>query len=163
MSVDQNMTLKAKAFKSGLAPSNTNAVAYTIKAQAPQMSPGGGAYGTAQSVTLSTATAGASIRYTTDGSKPSSTAGTLYTGNPLPVTTTGKVRAIAVRASTVVIAAIGAAGTAAGATGDDPGLAPDGGPHGPGPGARRHRRRRDDRAGGLVRRLPAQGRERAQG
>lgn len=40
----------------------------------------------------------AEIRYTTDGSKPSSTAGTLYPGGPIPVTTTGKLRAIAYRA-----------------------------------------------------------------
>ena len=79
VSVDQNMTLKAKAFKAGLAPSNPNAAAYTIKAEAPQMSPGGGTYGTAQSATLSTATSGASIRYTTDGSEPSGSS-TLYTG-----------------------------------------------------------------------------------
>ncbi len=79
VSVDKNMTLKAKAFKSGLAPSNTNAVAYTIKAHAPQMSPGGGTYGTAQSVSLSTTTSGASIRYTTDGSEPNG-GSTLYTG-----------------------------------------------------------------------------------
>jgi alpha-tubulin suppressor-like RCC1 family protein len=79
VSVDKNMTLKAKAFKAGIPPSNTNEAAYTIKAQAPQMSPGGGTYGTAQSVTLSTSTSGASIRYTTDGSEPTGSS-TLYTG-----------------------------------------------------------------------------------
>ncbi len=79
VSIDKNMTLKTKAFKAGLAPSNTASAAYTIKAQAPQMSPGGGTYGTAQSVTLSTATSGASIRYTTDGSEPNGSS-TLYSG-----------------------------------------------------------------------------------
>jgi alpha-tubulin suppressor-like RCC1 family protein len=77
VSVDENMTLKARAFKSGLAPSNTTAAAYTIQVQAPQMSPGGGTYGTAQSVSLSTAASGASIRYTTDGSEPTGSS-TLY-------------------------------------------------------------------------------------
>jgi alpha-tubulin suppressor-like RCC1 family protein len=70
VSVDQNMTVKAKAFQSGLAPSNTTEAAYTIQVVAPQMSPAGGTYGTAQSVSLSTTTSGASIRYTTDGSDP---------------------------------------------------------------------------------------------
>jgi len=58
-------------------------VAYGLlppQAAAPVFSPGGGTYGGAQSVTISDATSGASIRYTLDGSTPSETAGTLYTG-----------------------------------------------------------------------------------
>jgi len=70
VTVDKNLTLKAKAFKSGLAPSNTTAAAYTIQAHAPQMSPVGGTYATAQAVTITSATSGATIRYTTDGSEP---------------------------------------------------------------------------------------------
>jgi hypothetical protein len=46
----------------------------------PSFSPGGGAYGSAQSVSLSTATSGATIRYTSDGSTPSRTHGTVYSG-----------------------------------------------------------------------------------
>lgn len=46
---------------------------------------------------LSCPTPQALIRYTTDGSKPSSAAGTLYPGGPIPVTTTSKLRAIAYR------------------------------------------------------------------
>ena len=53
---------------------------------APSFSPAGGTYTSAQMVTISTTTAGASIRYTTNGSTPSETAGTLYTG---PVTVAG--------------------------------------------------------------------------
>ena len=49
-------------------------------AAAPVISPAGGSFTSAQSVTISTATSGASIRYTTDGSTPSSTLGTVYTG-----------------------------------------------------------------------------------
>ena len=44
-------------------------------------------------VTISTTTAGASINYTTDGSTPSATAGTLYSG-PIPVTKTETIKAI---------------------------------------------------------------------
>ena len=45
----------------------------------PTFLPPAGAYGTAQSVTIGTTTPGASIRYTTDGSTPTSTVGTPYT------------------------------------------------------------------------------------
>jgi len=63
-------------------------VIHTMTATAPQVaapsfSPAAGLYTSAQSVTISTITSGASIRYTTDGSTPTSTTGTLYSG---PVT-----------------------------------------------------------------------------
>ena len=47
---------------------------------APTFSPGGGSYTGAQSVTIGTATSGATIRYTTNGSTPTSTSGTVYSG-----------------------------------------------------------------------------------
>jgi len=47
---------------------------------APVISPAPGSYSTAQIITLSSATSGASIRYTTDGSEPTSTTGTVYAG-----------------------------------------------------------------------------------
>lgn len=47
---------------------------------APTFSPGTGTYTSAQTVTISTTTTGASIRYTTDGSTPSETNGTVYSG-----------------------------------------------------------------------------------
>ncbi|HZP60423.1 MAG TPA: heparin lyase I family protein, partial [Opitutaceae bacterium] len=46
----------------------------------PTFSPAAGTYTSAQNVTITSATSGASIRYTTDGSTPSETAGTLYSG-----------------------------------------------------------------------------------
>lgn len=60
----------------------------------PTFSPGGGTYASAQSVTISTTTSGASIRYTTDGTTPTSTTGTLYTG-PVSVSATTTLKAIA--------------------------------------------------------------------
>ncbi len=48
-------------------------------------------------VSISTTTPGASIRYTTDGSTPSETVGTLYTG-PISVSSTTVIRALAYRA-----------------------------------------------------------------
>lgn len=53
---------------------------------APQFTPEGGFYSTAQTVTISCATEGATIRYTTDGSDPAGSGGTTYTG---PITVAG--------------------------------------------------------------------------
>ncbi|MDC0709182.1 polysaccharide lyase family 7 protein [Stigmatella sp. ncwal1] len=61
---------------------------------APTFSPAPGTYSSAQTVTLGSATAGASIRYTTDGSTPTATTGTLYTG-PFTLRTTATLKAIA--------------------------------------------------------------------
>jgi hypothetical protein len=60
----------------------------------PVFSPAGGVYSSAQTVTISTTTSGASINYTTDGSMPSETSGTLYNG-PITVSTTTTVKAMA--------------------------------------------------------------------
>ncbi len=60
----------------------------------PTFSPAGGTFTTPQSVSLSSATAGSSIRYTTDGSTPNATTGTVYTG-PIAVSATTTLRAIA--------------------------------------------------------------------
>ena len=46
--------------------------------RAPSFNPAAGAYGPAQSVTISTTTGGATIRYTTNGTTPSETDGTVY-------------------------------------------------------------------------------------
>lgn len=60
----------------------------------PVFSPSGGTFSSAQSVTISTSTSGANIRYTLDGSTPSSTTGTVYTG-PIPVNATTTIKALA--------------------------------------------------------------------
>lgn len=62
----------------------------------PTITPAGGTFTTSQSVTLSTATAGASIRYTTDGSNPTHTS-TLYAG-AFTLTTSATVKARAFKA-----------------------------------------------------------------
>jgi hypothetical protein len=54
---------------------------------APAFIPTGGTYTVAQSVTISTPTAGATIRYTTDGTGPTPTVGTIYT-NPVNISVT---------------------------------------------------------------------------
>ncbi|GHF65731.1 hypothetical protein FHX82_006076 [Amycolatopsis bartoniae] len=62
---------------------------------APTFSPGGGTFATAQTVTLSTGTSGAQIRYTVDGSTPTASS-SLYSG-PLTVSKTTTVKAIATK------------------------------------------------------------------
>jgi hypothetical protein len=59
----------------------------------PTFSPAAGAYATAQSVTISTTTAGATIYYTTNGTDPT-TASTTYTA-PVSVAASGTLKAIA--------------------------------------------------------------------
>ena len=61
---------------------------------APTFNPAPGTYSSAQSVAITSAEAGAFIRYTTDGSTPTSSTGTLYSG-PVPVSSTTTLKAIA--------------------------------------------------------------------
>ncbi len=63
----------------------------------PAFNPPSGEYGSALSVTMASATAGASIRYTTDGSTPTETHGTIYSGS-IHVAATTFFRAIAYKA-----------------------------------------------------------------
>jgi len=63
--------------------------------QAPTFSPVAGTYGSSQTVTLSSVTAGASFYYTTNGSTPT-TSSTLYTG-PFSVSTNETVKVLATK------------------------------------------------------------------
>ena len=64
-------------------------------AATPTFSPAAGTYSSAQSVTLSDTTSGASIYYTTNGSTPTTTS-TLYNNVAIPVNSTETIKAIAV-------------------------------------------------------------------
>jgi RHS repeat-associated protein len=63
-------------------------------AGAPTFSPAPGTYSSSQNVTLSSSTSGATIRYTTDGSTPSETNGTVYSA-PVAVPSVTTIKAIA--------------------------------------------------------------------
>jgi len=91
VSVGATTTLKAIAFTTGFADSPVAAGTYLIApfAAAPVFNLPGGTYGNGQTVTITSATGGASIAYTTDGSTPTEaggmvTNGALY-GNPVPI------------------------------------------------------------------------------
>ena len=64
---------------------------------APAFNPAGGTYTGPQNVAITSATSGASLRYTTDGSTPSETAGTVYSG-PVSIGSTTTLKAIAYKA-----------------------------------------------------------------
>lgn len=96
VSVGSTATIRAIAYKSGMADSAVSAATYTITGAVapPSFSPAGGTYSSAQTVAITSTTAGASIRYTTDGSTPTSTTGTPYTGS-VSVAATTTLKAIA--------------------------------------------------------------------
>ena len=76
--VDQSMTLKARAWRSGMPASNVAAATYTMTLPTPAMTPAAGTYVAAQTVTLSSSVAGATIRFTIDGTAPTA-ASSAYT------------------------------------------------------------------------------------
>jgi|GEM_PF-2909738 len=75
LSITGTITLKAIAIKSGMTDSGVMSKTYAIsipQVATPTASPAGGSFTSAQSVALSSATSGATIYYTTDGSAPNS-------------------------------------------------------------------------------------------
>lgn len=65
--------------------------------QPPVFTPAGGIYDVTVDVTISCATNGASIYYTTDGSEPTATNGILYDGNEIVVSNDATFKAVAVK------------------------------------------------------------------
>ena len=94
ITVSSAATLKAIAYASGSTDSVVASAAYVLQVTAPTFSPTPGTYTSIQTVTISSSTSGASIRYTTDGSTPTETVGTLYSG-PVTVSNTATLKAIA--------------------------------------------------------------------
>ncbi|RCX10528.1 chitobiase/beta-hexosaminidase-like protein [Anaerobacterium chartisolvens] len=97
IAVQENMTIKAVATKNGMTDSYVTTAEYVIapQVQGPVFDIAGGTYKYAQRVSLTCATPGAEIRYTTDGTAPKSWS-TLYT-EPITVSGNRMVRAIAMK------------------------------------------------------------------
>ena len=110
ITVSSTETVKAIATASGSTTSAVGSAAYTIStatpAATPTFSPVAGTYSSAQTVTISDATSGAKIYYTTNGTTPT-TSSTLYSG-PITVSSTETVKAIAT-ASGSTTSAVGSA------------------------------------------------------
>jgi hypothetical protein len=98
ITVSATETLEAVAVKAGSTTSTVAKATYTIAPAlpAPAFSPAPGTYTGDQSVTISDATTGTNIYYTTDGSTPT-TSSTMYTG-AIWQCTTQTLRAISVKA-----------------------------------------------------------------
>lgn len=95
LAVTQTTTLKARAWLAGMTTSPVTSATYNLKVVAPTFSPGGTTYAAAQSVTVSTSTSAATIRYTTDGTVP--TEGSPVYASPISVTTGTTLKAIAIK------------------------------------------------------------------
>ena len=94
VAISVNTTLQAIAYKSGYTNSTVASGVYTIQCAAPTFNPTAGTYSSAQSVTISTTTSGATINYTTNGTIPSSTVGTVYS-SPVAISANATLQAIA--------------------------------------------------------------------
>lgn len=94
--VAETLTLKAVAYRADLTTSTVTSGLYTIAPQvtAPAFSPAPGAYADPQDVTISTPTPGAAVRYTTDGTTPTDTVGTVYTA-PVRIAVSSTLKAVA--------------------------------------------------------------------
>src|SRR5207245_172507 len=91
----QTTTLKAMAAASGMTDSAVASATYTVQQRVatPAFSPGGGTYTGSVTVSISDATSGATIHYTTDGSTPT-TSSPVY-GGALTFTQTTTLKAMA--------------------------------------------------------------------
>jgi len=96
ITVSTSETVKALAVKTGYTNSAVGSAAYTISGTiiaTPTFSPGAGTYSSAQTVTISDATSGTAIYYTTNGTTPTISS-TVYSA-PITVSTSETVEAIA--------------------------------------------------------------------
>ncbi len=93
--VSDTETIKAIAVKSGDTSSAVASATYTLEVATPVFSPRAGTYTTDETVTITDATAGATIHYTTNGTTPT-IASTKYTA-AIKVIDTETIKAIAVK------------------------------------------------------------------
>jgi len=97
INVTTSTTLKAIAYKTGWSDSDVSSSTYTIQflpCADPTFSVLAGTYNIAQTVTISTTTSGANIKFTTDGTDPSDVNGTVYSA-PVNISQNTTLKAIA--------------------------------------------------------------------
>lgn len=70
ITINQNTTVKARAFRNNWTTSDVSIFTYTLMTATPVFSPPAGQYDSPQQVIISSSTPGVQIRYTTDGSDP---------------------------------------------------------------------------------------------
>lgn len=93
--IPQDTTLKAVSYAVGMTLSSITSGSYVItQCATPTYSPGGGTFSSTQTVAISCVTPGATIRYTTDGSTPTQTVGTVYS-SPVVISSSCTLKAIA--------------------------------------------------------------------
>lgn len=88
--VTQTTTVKARAWLAGRPPSAVTTAVFDFPVATPTITPGTGTYTATQTITLATTTAGTTIRYTTDGSTPT-TSSTAYNAAAKPPISTATV------------------------------------------------------------------------
>jgi alpha-tubulin suppressor-like RCC1 family protein len=129
VTADRTMTIKARATRAGWTDSAVASGTYAMTmgtVATPTFAPAPGSYAGAQTVTLSSATSGATIRYTLDGSDPAFTS-LIYTG-PIAVASSQTVKARAYKLDWLVSgAASGTYTIGSGAAADPPLLSPPSG------------------------------------
>jgi hypothetical protein len=121
-------TVRAKAIKAGMTDSAESSATFTISqasVAAPSISPNGGSFTAPVTVTLGSATAGAQIYFTTNGSAPT-TGSTLY-GGAFVLSSTATVRAKAIKSGMTDSAESAATFTIAQAGVVAPSISPNGG------------------------------------
>jgi hypothetical protein len=99
--IGTSCTLKVIATKAGMTDSAVDTEAYTITTSAvatPIFSPAPGTFTTPPTITITTLTSGATIRFTLDGSLPSATVGFIYSAPFALAAGTQQVNAIAYKA-----------------------------------------------------------------
>jgi alpha-tubulin suppressor-like RCC1 family protein len=93
--IDRTTTLKVRAWNGTMPPSDIVTAVYTMTVAWPSITPNGGTYTSAQTVSISTTSPGVTLRYTTDNSTPTE-ASPIYS-TPLQISTTTTVKAIGFR------------------------------------------------------------------
>jgi len=93
ITIPQSHTLKVSGWRVGAVTSVVVARVYELKVVTPTITPGTGAYGSSQSVSMTTTTSGANFRYTTDGTEPTSASTAYSSAITIADTQTVKARA----------------------------------------------------------------------